>query len=495
MQSVADSLARLGDLAGSAPVARLGRAFREAGFELALVGGPVRDALLDRAVHDLDFTTNARPDEILRVVTPISEAQWEIGRAYGTIGARVAGEQVEITTYRTDQYDGTTRKPEVAFGDDLEGDLIRRDFTVNSLALRVPDIVLVDPSGGVDDLLAGVLRTPSAPDVSFGDDPLRMLRAARFESQLGFRVDDAARAAMAELAPRIEIVSAERVQAELSKLLTSAHPREGIELLVETGLAELVLPEVPALRLQIDEHHHHKDVYQHSLTVLDQAIGYERERHPGSAPDLILRLAALLHDIGKPATRRLEPGGEVSFHHHDVVGAKLARKRLKALRFDNDTIDAVGRLIELHLRFFGYADAAWTDAAVRRYVRDAGDQLERLHMLTRADVTTRNRRKADRLGFAYDDLEQRIAELKEQEELDAIRPDLDGEQVMRILGIGPGRQVGDALRFLLALRMDGGPLDEDEATRRLKAWWESEQSAGAQGSGGAPDGHDAPGQS
>jgi poly(A) polymerase len=470
MQSVADSLARLGDLAESATVSRLARAFADAGFELSLVGGPVRDALLGRPVNDLDFTTNARPDDIVRVVKPLADAHWDIGRAFGTIGARIAGETVEITTYRADSYDGETRKPDVVFGDTLEGDLVRRDFTINALALRLPETVLVDPSQGVDDLLAGLLRTPSAPEISFGDDPLRMLRAARFASQLGFTVDEHTRFAMGELAARIEIVSAERVRDELVKLLTSADPRAGIELLVETGLAEHVLPEVPALRLEMDEHHHHKDVYQHSLTVLEQAIDYERTRHPGDEPDVVLRLAALLHDVGKPATRRLEPGGAVSFYHHDVVGSKLARKRLKALRFDNDTIEAVSRLIELHLRFFGYTEAAWTDSAVRRYVRDAGSLLERLHMLTRADVTTRNRRKADRLGFAYDDLEERIRLLQEQEEMDAVRPDLDGEQVMRLLDLKPGREVGDALRFLLELRLDEGPLGEEEATRRLLAW-------------------------
>jgi len=470
MQSVADSIARLGDLAESATVSRLARAFADAGFELSLVGGPVRDALLGRPVNDLDFTTNARPDDILRVIKPLADAHWDIGRAFGTIGARIAGETVEITTYRADSYDGETRKPDVVFGDTLEGDLVRRDFTINALALRLPETVLVDPSQGVDDLLAKLLRTPSAPEISFGDDPLRMLRAARFASQLGFAVDEHTRFAMGELAARIEIVSAERVRDELVKLLTSADPRAGIELLVETGLAEHVLPEVPALRLEMDEHHHHKDVYQHSLTVLEQAIDYERTRHPGDEPDLVLRLAALLHDIGKPATRRLEPGGAVSFYHHDVVGSKLARKRLKALRFDNDTIEAVSRMIELHLRFFGYTEAAWTDSAVRRYVRDAGSLLERLHMLTRADVTTRNRRKADRLGFAYDDLEERIRLLQEQEEMDAVRPDLDGEQVMRLLDLKPGREVGDALRFLLELRLDEGPLGEEEATRRLLAW-------------------------
>ncbi|WP_285114798.1 CCA tRNA nucleotidyltransferase [Leifsonia sp. fls2-241-R2A-40a] len=473
MQSVAESLERLGDLARTPSVARLAPAFEAAGHELSLVGGPVRDALLGRPVHDLDFTTDARPDAILRIVGPIADAVWDVGRQYGTIGARLGDDTVEITTYRSDSYDGATRKPEVEFGDDLEGDLLRRDFTVNALALRLPEVRLVDPSGGVEDLIAGAITTPSSPEISFGDDPLRMLRAARFTAQLGFTVDEATREAMSAMADRIEIVSAERIRDELSKLLLADEPREGLELLVETGLADRVVPEIPALRLEADEHHHHKDVYQHSLTVLDQAIGYEKERHPGEAPDLVLRLAAILHDIGKPATRRFEPGGAVSFYHHDVVGAKLARKRLTALRFDKATIDAVARLIELHLRFFGYSDAQWTDSAVRRYVRDAGPELERLHMLTRADVTTRNRRKADRLAFAYDDLESRIRELQEQEELDAVRPDLNGEQVMRVLGIRPGREVGQAMRFLLELRLDEGPLGEEEATRRLLAWWES----------------------
>jgi poly(A) polymerase len=475
MQSVAESLARLRETAESPVVSRLATAFAKAGHELALVGGPVRDALLARAVHDLDFTTDARPEATIEIVKPLADAWWDIGRQFGTVGARIGGETVEITTYRADSYDGATRKPEVAFGHTLDGDLVRRDFTVNALALRVPQIVLVDPSGGVDDLMARVLRTPISPEVSFGDDPLRMLRAARFASQLGFAVSDDTVAAMSAMADRIEIVSAERIRDELVKLLTSDNPRAGLELLVESGLAERILPELPALRLEIDEHHHHKDVYRHTLTVLDQAIGYEKERHAGEEPDLVLRLAALLHDIGKPATRRLEPGGVVSFHHHDVVGAKLARKRLKALRFDNDTVDAVSRLIELHLRFFGYSDGAWTDSAVRRYVRDAGDQLERLHELTRADVTTRNRRKADRLGFAYDDLEARVEELKAQEELDAVRPDLDGTDVMRILGLRPGPEVGRAMGFLLDLRLDEGPLDPEDAERRLRTWWAAQE--------------------
>jgi poly(A) polymerase len=471
MQSVAAALDRLEELAASSTVATLAHAFEAADHEIALVGGPVRDAFLGRKVSDLDFTTDATPDQILAIVKPIATAHWDVGRDFGTIGARIAGETVEITTYRSDAYDGSSRKPEVVFGSTLDDDLTRRDFTVNALALRLPELTLVDPSGGVEDLIAGILRTPAAPEQSFGDDPLRMLRAARFSSQLGFEVEASTRAAMTTLAPQIDRISAERIRDELSKLLLTAAPRGGIRLLVEAGLAERFIPEIPALRLEIDEHHHHKDVYEHSLTVLDQAIDYESARGRLDSPDLVLRLGALLHDIGKPATRRLEPGGAVSFHHHDVVGAKLARKRLRALRFDNDTIKAVSRLIELHLRFFGYTDGAWTDSAVRRYVRDAGDQLERLHILTRADVTTRNRRKADRLGFAYDDLEERIAVLAEEEELAAVRPELDGQQIMALLDLKPGPIVGEAYRFLLDVRLDEGPIGPDAAAERLRAWW------------------------
>ncbi|GAA4044510.1 CCA tRNA nucleotidyltransferase [Agromyces indicus] len=471
MQSVAQALDRLSGLAASPTVAKLAEAFAAAGYELALVGGPVRDAFLGRGTNDLDFTTDATPDGILEVVKPIAEAHWDIGRDFGTIGAKVHGHTVEITTYRADAYDGTSRKPEVVFGTSLEDDLVRRDFTVNALALRLPQIALVDPSGGVEDLIAGVLRTPSEPEVSFGDDPLRMMRAARFASQLGFEVEEGTLAAMSALAPEIDRISAERVRDELSKLLCTDAPRRGIRLLVDTGIAARVLPEIPALKLEIDEHHHHKDVYEHSLTVLDQAIDYEVSRGRLESPDLVVRLAALLHDIGKPATRRLEPGGAVSFHHHDIVGAKLAKKRLRELRFDNDTIKAVARLIELHLRFFGYTDGAWSDSAVRRYVRDAGDQLERLHILTRADVTTRNRRKADRLGFAYDDLEERIARLAEEEELAAVRPELDGQQIMATLGIRPGPVVGEAYKYLLDVRLDEGPIGTDAARERLLAWW------------------------
>ena len=378
-----------------------------------------------------------------------------------------------MTTYRADSYDGTTRKPVVAFGDSLEGDLVRRDFTVNAMAMRVPERTLIDPTGGVEDLVAGRLRTPIDPRVSFGDDPLRMLRAARFASQLEFEVDPATTEAITALRETLSIVSPERVQGEVVRLLATDDPVRGIRLLVDTGLMGEFLPEVPALRLEVDEHHHHKDVYEHSLTVVNQAIALEKTRRPDAVPDVALRLAALLHDIGKPATRRLEPGGGVTFHHHDVKGARLARKRLRALRFDAATTDAVCLLIELHLRFFGYAEGAWTDSAVRRYVRDAGDQLERLHILTRADVTTRNKRKANRLRSAYDDIESRIAALREQEQLDAIRPDLDGNDIQRILGIPPGRDVGAAYRFLLDLRLDEGVLGADEAERRLRAWWDA----------------------
>lgn len=471
MHSAASAIESLTQLSKSPSVSRLAAAFADAGYELALVGGPVRDAFLGHEVHDLDFTTNALPDDIIRVVEPIAEAHWDIGRDFGTIGAQIAGEKVEITTYRADQYDGKTRKPVVAFGDSLEEDLTRRDFRVNAMAVRLPELVLVDPSGGVEDLMAGILRAPKSAEVSFTEDPLRMMRAARFSSQLGFQLDEETEWAMTEFASSIENISAERVNEELCKLLLTDKPRAGIELLVRTGIASYVLPEIPALRLEVDEHHHHKDVYEHSLTVLEQAIDLEKERHPGEPADLTLRLAALLHDIGKPATRQLESGGAVSFHHHDLVGAKLSVKRLKALRFDKETTQNVARLIELHLRFFGYSDAAWSDSAVRRYARDAGELLERLHILTRADVTTRNKRKADRLSFAYDDLENRIKELSEAEEMAAVRPDLNGEEIMAILGIPAGRDVGEAYNYLLNVRLDEGPIGADLARERLLAWW------------------------
>lgn len=468
---MADGLSRLAALAENPVVRTLATAFADAGFDLAVVGGPVRDALLGRTTNDLDFTTDASPDQILKIVKPIATAHWDIGRAFGTIGARVQGEQVEITTYRADSYDGVTRKPTVEFGDSIVGDLVRRDFTVNAMALRVPAVTLIDPTGGVEDLLAGILRTPADPAISFGDDPLRMLRAARFSAQLGFRVDDDTFDAITQLRETLKIVSPERVQSELVRLMQTDDPVRGVRVLVDSGLIEEFLPEVSALRLEVDEHHHHKDVYEHSLTVLSQAIELERSRNPGAAPDVALRIAALLHDIGKPRTRKLEDGGAVTFHHHDVVGSRMARKRLQSLRFDTATTEAVATLVELHLRFFGYAEGAWTDAAVRRYVRDAGELLERLHILTRADVTTRNKRKAGRLAAAYDDIESRIAALREQEELDSMRPEIDGNRIQQVLGISPGREVGQAYKFLLDLRLDEGVLGPEAAEQRLREWW------------------------
>ena len=448
----------------------LGERFADAGHELALVGGPVRDAMLGRHHNDLDFTTSARPEETERLLKGWADAIWDMGRAFGTIGCRKGDWQVEVTTYRSEAYDPDSRKPAVDFGDTLAGDLGRRDFTVNAMAVRVPGREVEDPYGGIVDLAHQVLRTPGRPEDSFSDDPLRMMRAARFAAQLGFTVDPAVVEAMRSMAGRIEIISAERVRDELVKLVCAPYPRLGLTLLVETGLADLVLPELPALALERDEHHRHKDVYQHTLTVLEQAIDLE-DRLPGGGPDFVARFAALMHDVGKPRTRRFVDDGTVTFHHHDVVGAKITRKRMKALRFSNDTIDAVSKLVELHLRFHGYGTGEWTDSAVRRYVRDAGDQLDRLHVLTRADCTTRNRRKADRLRRTYDDLEVRIARLAEQEELDSIRPDLDGNQIMEILGIGPGREVGAAYQHLLELRMEHGPMSEEDARAALLAWW------------------------
>lgn len=468
---MAEALANLERTTDSPLFVTLGRIFTDAGHEISLVGGPVRDAFLGRKAPDLDFTTSATPDETIAILKPHVDAFWDIGRAFGTIGARMGDDTVEITTYRADKYDVDSRKPEVAFGKSLEDDLFRRDFTVNSMALRLPDKVFVDPFKGLQDLIDGVLRTPGKPEDSFSDDPLRMMRGARFASQLGFEIEPATFEAMTAMAERIEIISAERVQVELTKLMLGDNPRAGLTALVDSGLAALVLPELPALKLESDEHHHHKDVYEHTLTVVEQAIDYEKDYNLEG--DFILRFAALMHDCGKPATKRLEPGGAVSFYHHDVVGAKLAAKRMKALRFDNDSIKAVSRLIELHLRFFGYSDQAWTDSAIRRYVRDADDQLLRLHALTRADVTTRNKRKADRLAHAYDDLEHRIAVIQEQEELNSLRPDLSGEQIMAILDLRPGREVGEAYKFLMELRLEEGPIGPEEAEKRLLAWWHS----------------------
>lgn len=455
------------ELVRVSPVAdALGRRFVAAGHEIALVGGSVRDALLGRLGDDLDFTTSARPEEAEELVADLAQAVWDIGRDFGTIGCRIDGVTCEITTYRSDQYQPTSRKPQVAYGDTLDGDLGRRDFTVNAMAVRLPGTTFVDPYDGLVDLAEARLRTPGRPEDSFGDDPLRMMRAARFASQLGFGVAEDVLAAMTAMSERIAIVSAERVRDELVKLVMSADPRTGLGILCDTGLAEHVLPELPALRLEVDEHHHHKDVYEHTLTVVDQAIALEPD-----GPDLVLRLAALLHDIGKPRTRRFEAGGSVSFHHHEMVGARMATKRLRALRLPGEVVDDVARLVELHLRFHGYSDGVWTDSAVRRYVRDAGPLLGRLHRLTRADCTTRNQRRAAALARAYDALEARIDALAEAEELAAIRPDLDGTQIMETLGIPAGPDVGEAYRFLLELRLDRGPLPAEEARTQLRRWW------------------------
>jgi poly(A) polymerase len=465
-----------------APVAvELGERFAAAGHALHLVGGSVRDALLGRLGDDLDFTTDARPEAVQALLAGWADATWDTGIAFGTVGAQRRSFRLEITTYRAEAYDRTSRNPAVSYGTSLADDLARRDFAVNAMAIALPDWkapdAFVDPYGGRDDLAAQVLRTPGRPEDSFGDDPLRMLRAARFASQLGFAPAPEVVAAMSAMADRLEIVSVERISEELSKLLLGRFPRAGLELLVDTGLAAHVLPELPGLRLEIDEHHQHKDVYDHTLQVLERAIALEED-----GPDLVLRLAALLHDIGKPRTRRKEPGGGVSFHHHEVVGASMARRRLKALRYPKDVVAAVTLLTELHLRFHGYrpgggatggsqpGTSAWTDSAVRRYVTDAGDQLERLHKLVRSDCTTRNRRRAAALAAAYDDLEERIARLAEQEELSRIRPDLSGDDIMELLGLPPGREVGAARRHMLELRMERGPMSREEAVEELLAW-------------------------
>jgi poly(A) polymerase len=449
----------------------LGEIFSKNGFEISLVGGPVRDAVLGKAVKDLDLTTNAKPEEIQKSLKGWADSIWDVGIKFGTVGAKVKDYVFEITTYRTEQYEDTSRKPSVEFGKTLEEDLARRDFTINAMALRLPSFELVDIYNGLTDLNNKILRTPLDAQISFSEDPLRMLRAARFMSKLDLKPQADLVEAMKTLADRLKIVSMERINDEFNKLLLTDKPRLGIELLVETGVAEHFLPELPALKLEIDEHHHHKDVYQHSLTVLDQVIDLENKHQPQIEADLVLRIAALLHDIGKPKTRKFEGEGRVSFHHHEVVGARLAKKRLEKLRYSNEIIEQVCLLIELHLRFHGYGDGKWTDSAVRRYVRDAEEQLIRLHKLTRADCTTRNEAKAEKLRNAYNDLEERIVELSKQEELKSMRPELDGAEIMQVLNIKPGPEVGKAYQFLLDLRLDKGILGLEKATEELKTWW------------------------
>ncbi|MCH9668498.1 MAG: CCA tRNA nucleotidyltransferase [Actinomycetia bacterium] len=460
----------------------LGRLFADNGYQLYLVGGSVRDALLGRLGCDLDLTTDARPEQMQRLLRGWADALWDTGIQFGTIGVGKGADRLELTTFRADTYDQVSRKPEVRFGTTLAEDLVRRDFTINAMAVRITPAgpaEFLDPLGGLAALHGGLLDTPSAPEVSFGDDPLRMLRAARFVAQLGFTVAPRVRRALQEMAPQLGRITAERVAAELDKLLLGADPVAGIDLMVQTGLGEVVLPEVGAMRMAIDEHHQHKDVYQHSLTVLRQAIELEGSGsgegddpgEQGGAPDLVLRWAALLHDIGKPATRRYEPDGGVSFHHHEVVGAKMTRKRMRALKYSKQMVDDVSALVYLHLRFHGYSGGRWTDSAVRRYVTDAGPLLNRLHKLVRADCTTRNKRRAARLQANYDDLEQRIDELAAEEDLARVRPDLDGNEIMRILDIPAGPQVGRAWRHLKELRLDRGPLSHEDAVAELLKWW------------------------
>ncbi|MSY11330.1 MAG: CCA tRNA nucleotidyltransferase, partial [Actinobacteria bacterium] len=434
----------------------------------------VRDAILGRLGNDLDFTTNAHPKECEKILNKWADSVWDVGAAFGTIAGKKEEITVEITTYRSESYSADSRKPNVEFGENIEGDLSRRDFTINAMALELTtdEPTFIDLFGGVSDLQNKVIKTPGKPEDSFSDDPLRMMRAARFMSQLNFEVDPAVVAAMKSMAKRLEIISSERIRDEFIKTIMGQQPKLGITLLVETGLADIFLPEVPQLKLEIDEHHHHKDVYEHSLTVLEQAIRLE-DRLGGA--NLTLRLAALLHDIGKPKTRQLIAGGGVSFHHHEVVGSRMCKERMRKLRFDNHIINDVSQLVFLHLRFHGYGSGEWTDSAVRRYVRDAGELLTHLHLLTRADCTTRNQKKADLLAKTYDELEERISVLMEQEELNKIRPDLSGEQIMEILKIKPSPMVGKAYDFLLELRLEHGPLGEEKAKELLINWWQQQK--------------------
>ena len=458
-------------LTAQAPEAtKLAIAFKAAGFKLALVGGPVRDAILGRLGNDLDFTTDAHPKDCEKILNKWADSVWDIGAAFGTVAGKKGDITVEITTYRSESYNLDSRKPNVEFGKTIEADLSRRDFTINAMALELTtdEPTFIDLYNGVSDLQNKLIKTPGKPEDSFSDDPLRMMRAARFMSQLNFEIDPAVVSAIKSMAGRLEIISAERIRDEFIKIMMSDNPRLGITLLVESGLAEIFLPEIPKLKLEIDEHHHHKDVYEHSLTVLEQAIALEARV---GGPNLTLRLAALLHDIGKPKTKELIAGGGVSFHHHEVVGARMGKERMKKLRFDNHIIKDVAQLIFLHLRFHGYGNGEWTDSAVRRYVRDAGELLTHLHLLTRADCTTRNQKKAEGLAKTYDQLEARIALLMEQEELNKIRPDLSGEQIMEILGIKPSPAVGKAYDFLLELRLEHGPLGEEKAKQELLNWW------------------------
>ena len=451
-------------LRAEAPAGQLATLFREAGHELALVGGSVRDALLGREIEDLDFTTEARPERIKEVVGPWAHDLYLAGQRFGTIGAIRDGHVYEITTYRSEVYAEESRKPDVSYSDNIEEDLSRRDFTVNAMALRlggdgVPE--LIDPHGGLADLSAKALRTPLDPEISFGDDPLRMLRLFRFLATIGFAPDEAALQATSALADRLEIVSRERIQLELSKLIVGDHVADALWGLMQSGLAEHFLPELSALELQQDPQHRHKDVLAHSIAVCAK-----------TSPNLELRLAALLHDIGKPATRAFGPGG-VTFHHHEVVGARMARARLRELRYPRQVVKDVGDLVFLHMRPHTYK-MGWTDSAVRRYVRDAGPLLDQLNELVRCDVTTRNEKRARAIQRRIDELEERINVLREQEELDALRPPIDGNDVMKYLGLEPGPVIGDVMKILYEHRIEHGPFSEEDAYRLLDEWRENQ---------------------
>ncbi len=466
-------------------VVELGKMFQAHRYELALVGGAVRDLLLGRPVHDYDFTTSARPEQFEPILREWGrDGFWDMGRKFGTLGAKrrlSSGKDLsaEVTTYRSDTYNPDSRKPEVNYGTSLEGDLSRRDFTINCMAVRLPSLTFVDPFNGHIDLKKHLLRTPVDARQSFDDDPLRMMRAIRFVAQLGFDIEASTAEALMDMTDRITIVSAERVRDELTKLMLSDNPAQGIDALVDSGLADIILPEIPALKMTIDPQHRHKDVYKHTLLVLQHAIALETGPDgPVPRPDLTLRIAALLHDIGKPPTRKFEAGGKVSFLHHDVVGAKMAARRLKALKFDKQLIHNVSKLISLHLRFHGYVDEPWTDSAVRRYVVDSGSMYARLNRLTRADVTTSNVHKAETFDAAMDELEARVRDLKKKEDLSKVRPELDGTEIMKILGIKPGPEVGAAYKHMLAVRMDRGEIGHDAAVDELKSWWKDQGQQG-----------------
>jgi poly(A) polymerase len=451
------------------PVAdELGRRFADAGHELHLVGGSVRDALLGRLGDDLDFCTDAHPEQTLALVKGWADAIWTTGQEFGTIGLQRAGLRLEVTTYRAEAYDRVSRNPIVRYGTSLAEDLRRRDFTINAMAVSVPGHTFTDLYGGLEDLARRELRTPGTPQESFADDPLRMLRAARFAAQLRFAVAPEVRAAMDDMAADLSRITAERIRDEFVKLMCGTDPVIGLRLLVDTGLADEFLPELSGLRLEIDEHAQHKDVYEHTLTVVRNAIALETD-----GPDFTLRFASLMHDIGKPATKAVGSDRRVSFHHHEVVGARMTKQRMQAMRFPKDVISDVTGLVGLHLRFYGYGRGEWTDSAVRRYVTDAGPLLSRLHKLTRSDVTTRNRRKAANLAADYDALEERIARIEAEEDLARVRPDLDGNEIMRLLGLPPGPLVGQAWRHLKELRLEHGPLTHDEAVAELRRWAEA----------------------